>query len=314
MIDGRTNNRTNYRTNKTPKEQKEKYKNINHNKIKQMEFLQKLTNQFPEVCPPIPPISPHFSKTNKNVGIVFWYLPETHSNTTYNQQSQPHSQKIQILTGIETCYLTDKVVPEIKAILEKYQYYSTAQSQTEEQEVYQEFSKRAKVLSKELKQPIYFDKPIAHPIYPHLWQTQYRVTGEKLKFGILKGSMEEEETQLQAIHREIQEELFPFNEYIPLNQENITPLPHSIKLNQDSLYTFHYQVSEREKQLIEKNIKHLEEENYGELVQYKFRQMTEIFTSPQSTQPNFHSLKQHFNGKSRLYINEFYHHFHESHT
>jgi hypothetical protein len=305
------------KTSKQYKEQKsqqkeQKYKNINHNKIRQMEFLQNLTNDFPDIYPPIPPISPHFSKTNKNVGILFWYL-QPPSRISLHEEIQ-QIQQIQILTGIETCYLTDKVVPEIKVILQKYQYYSTAlsSSSNEEQEVYQQFSKRAKLLSKELKQPIYFDKPIAHSTQPNLWQTQFRVTGEKPKFGIIKGSMEENETQIQAIHREIQEELFPYNDFIPLEKENIHLLPQPIQLNNDSLYTFHYQVTEKEKNLIENNIQHLQEENYGELVHYQFRTMTEIFTSPQSNQPNFHLLKQHFNGKSRLYINEFYHHFHQN--
>jgi hypothetical protein len=202
------------------------------------------------------------------------------------------------------------VVPEIKSILQKYElYYSIAplSSDEEEQKVYQQFSKRAQLLSKELKQPIYFDKPISHPTQPQLWHTHFRVKGEIPKFGILKGSVEENESQIQAIHREIQEELFPYDEYIPLDPDKINLLPEPIKLNQDSLYTFHYQVSEKEKQIIETNIKRLEKENYGEIVHYQFRTMNEIFTSPQSTQPNYHLLKQYFNGKSRLYINDFYH-------
>jgi hypothetical protein len=151
------------------------------------------------------------------------------------------------------------------------------------------------------------DKPISHPTQPQLWHTHFRVKGEIPKFGILKGSVEENESQIQAIHREIQEELFPYDEYIPLDPDKINLLPEPIKLNQDSLYTFHYQVSEKEKQIIETNIKRLEKENYGEIVHYQFRTMNEIFTSPQSTQPNYHLLKQYFNGKSRLYINDFYH-------
>jgi len=279
-----------------------------------MEFLQKLTNDFPDIHPPITSITPHFSKTNKNVGIIFWYIPQPLPPPLY-EKNQP-IQQIQILTGTETCYLTDKVVPEIKSIIQKYQiYHSTAPSssyQTKEKEIYQQFSKRAKLLSKELKQPVYFDKPTTHETQPNLWQTQYRVVNEIPKFGIVKGSMEEDETQTEAIYREIQEELFPYNDYIPLEQEKITLLPQPIQLNNDFLYTFHYQVSEKEKQMIEKNIEHLQEENYGELVHYQFRPMTEIFTSPQSTQPNFHLLKQYFNGKSRLYISEFYQSFYEN--
>jgi hypothetical protein len=312
----------NYRTQKTAKQTKnspqQKYKNINYNKTKQIEFLQKLTNDFPNINPPITSIAPHFSKTNKNVGILFWYLPQPSSPNRYTSLQQ----QIQILTGIETCYLTDKVVPEIKTIIQKYQIYqSTAPSantgatspinktktrEKEETEIYQQFSKRAKLLSKELKQPVYFDKPIAHPTTPNLWQTHFRVSCEIPKFGIIKGSIEENETQTQAIQREIQEELFPHNDNIPLIQEKIILLPQTIHLNDDSLYTFHYQVSEREKQYIENNIQYLQEENYGELVNYKFRTMTEIFNSPQSTQPNYHLLKQYFNGKSRLYISKFY--------
>jgi hypothetical protein len=304
--------------NKSPKK-KEKYKNINHNKMKQMEFLQKVINDLPDIYSNIPSFTQTFSKTNKNVGIIFWYLPITpNSNPDLNQNP---TQQIQLLTGKETCYLTDKVVPEIKTILEKYQYYysiapsPSPQTQTADyilEEIYQQFSKRAKLLSKELKKPVYFDKPIAHPTQPNLWQTQYRVTNETSKYGIIKGSIEENESQIHAIHREIEEELFPYNEYIPLDPEKIILLPKPIQLNLDTLYTFHYQVTEKEKTTIETNIKRLEEESYGELVQYQFRTITEIFTSPQSTQPNFHLLKEYFNGKSRLYVNEFYHHFDEN--
>jgi hypothetical protein len=143
--------------------------------------------------------------------------------------------------------------------------------------------------------------------YIDLWWNANSIIGKILKFVYEKGSVEENESQIQAIHREIQEELFPYDEYIPLDPDKINLLPEPIKLNQDSLYTFHYQVSEKEKQIIETNIKRLEKENYGEIVHYQFRTMNEIFTSPQSTQPNYHLLKQYFNGKSRLYINDFYH-------
>ena len=306
----------------------EKYKTINHNKIRQIEFLQKITVDIPDIYPPFPAIKPDFSKTNKNVGIIFWYLPQPHiqQETPKQQQQPPFTRQIQILTGIETCYLTDKMVPEIKSIIQKYQLYqfpthynnnnnnnnitpippTTTTQQNQEEEVYEIFSKRAKLLSKELKYQVYFDKPIAHPTHPGLWQVQFRVKSESQKYGILKGSMEEKETQLRAIHREIQEELFPYNEYIPLEPEKICLLPNPIQLNQDTLYTFHYPLNQREKETIEANISHLQEKQYGELIQYQFRPMTEIFTSPQSTQPNYHLLKQFCNGKSRLYIKEFY--------
>ena len=308
--------------------QKEKYKHINYNKTKQIEFLQKLTNDFPDIHPSITSIAPHFSSTNKNVGILFWYLPPQQPppkqlpplihihDILFNQaqaqaQAQahpPNPQEIQILTGIETCYLTDKVVPEIKAIIQKYQIYqSTAPfTTTATEEIYNQFSKRAKLLSKELKQPIYFDKPIAHSMHPNTWQTHFRVFGEIPKFGIIKGSMEENETQIQSIQREIQEELFPYNESIPLDKNKIILLPQPIQLSNDQLYAFHYQVSEKEKNLIEKNIQLLQEENYGELVVYKFRAMKEIFTSTQCKQPDIHLLKQYFNGKSQQYIKKFY--------
>jgi hypothetical protein len=168
--------------------------------------------------------------------------------------------------------------------------------------------------------PIYFDKPIQIPTHSPYnnthnhtqWQVQYRVINEIPKLGILKGSMEEEETKEEAIQREIQEELFPFNTQIPLNQKKIIELPHTIHLNKDSLYTFHYQLNKKEKAAIEKNIQLLQNQNYGELVHYQFRPLNEFFPTTSSiTQPNFFTkqtknIKQTFNGKSRLYLQEFY--------
>ena len=282
---------------------------INFNKIKQMQFLQNITNDFPET--PLPSTTPQFSETNQNVGIIFWYSPTT---PTEPQQTEP---RIQILAGVETCYLTDKLVPEVKSIIEKYQIYTYSPYDPKpNQNPHEVFSKRAKLLSKELKMPIYFDKPIQIPIYTNThshthtqWQVQYRVINEIPKLGILKGSMEEAETKEEAIQREIQEELFPFNTQIPLNQKKIIELPHTIYLNKDSLYTFHYQLNETEKAAIEKNIQVLQNQNYGELVHYQFRPLNEFF--PTTNQPNFFAkptknIKQTFNGKSRLYLQEFY--------
>jgi len=296
---------------------------INFNKIKQMQFLQNITSDFPET-PIITSTAPQFSETNQNVGIIFWYSsshPPTESNSEPPEPQQtPISQNIQILAGVETCYLTDKLVPEVKAIIEKYQIYTYnpydhKNNHTTNHTSHEIFSKRAKLLSKELKMPIYFDKPIQIPIHsPHThtqWQVQYRVINETQKLGILKGSMEESESKEEAIQREIQEELFPFNTQIPLNQTKITELPHTIHLNKDSLYTFHYQLNEKEKAAIEKNIQNLQSQNYGELVHYQFRPLNEFFPT---TQPNFFkkntkntkNIKQTFNGKSRLYLQEFY--------
>ena len=285
---------------------------INFNKIKQMQFLQNITSDFPET-PIITSTAPQFSETNQNVGIIFWYSPTTIESPT---ETEP---EIQILAGVETCYLTDKLVPEVKAIIEKYQIYTY--SPYDNHNPHEIFSKRAKLLSKELNMPIYFDKP--KPIHspyihnhqthnPHTqWQVQYRVINEIPKLGILKGSMEESETKEEAIQREIQEELFPFNTQIPLNQKKISHLPNTIHLNKDSLYTFHYQLNEKEKAAIEKNIQILQNQNYGELVHYQFRPLNEFFPI---TQPNFFQKntkntkneKQTFNGKSRLYLKEFY--------
>jgi hypothetical protein len=292
---------------------------INFNKIKQMQFLQNITNDFPET--PLPSTTPQFSETNQNVGIIFWYSPPTET---------PAEPRIQILAGVETCYLTDKLVPEVKSIIEKYQIYTySPYDPKQNQNPHEVFSKRAKLLSKELKMPIYFDKPIqiqTHIPHNHThtntntntnthtqWQVQYRVINEIPKLGILKGSMEEAETKEEAIQREIQEELFPFNTQIPLNQQKITELPHTIYLNKDSLYTFHYQLNETEKAAIEKNIQLLQNQNYGELVHYQFRPLNEFF--PTTNQPNFFAkptkpakdiIKQTFNGKSRLYLQEFH--------
>jgi len=293
-----------------------------------MQFLQNITNDFPET--PIPSTAPQFSETNQNVGIIFWYSPPT--ETPIETPTEP---QIQILAGVETCYLTDKLVPEVKSIIEKYQIYTynpydhNINHTTTNHTPHEVFSKRAKLLSKELKMPIYFDKPIQIPIHsPHnhihnhtQWQVQYRVINEIPKLGILKGSMEEAETKEEAIQREIQEELFPFNTQIPLTQKKITELPHTIHLNKDSLYTFHYQLNENEKAAIEKNIQLLQNQNYGELVNYEFRPLNEFFpTTSSTTQPNFFTkntkntkptnptknIKQTFNGKSRLYLQEFY--------
>ena len=297
---------------------------INFNKIKQMQFLQNITNDFPET--PLPSTAPQFSETNQNVGIIFWYSPTTiESNSESKTDPQNKNNHIQILAGVETCYLTDKLVPEVKAIIEKYQIYTYSPYDPNHNHItinhtpHEVFSKRAKLLSKELNMPIYFDKPkqIHSPYnhqthHPHTqWQVQYRVINETLKLGILKGSMEESETKEEAIQREIQEELFPFNTQIPLNQQKITHLPNTIHLNKDSLYTFHYQLNEKEKAAIEKNIQILQNQNYGELVNYEFRPLNEFLPI---TQPNFFqkntkstkNIKQIFNGKSRLYLKEFY--------
>jgi hypothetical protein len=315
----------------------EKYKTVNRDKIRQIEFLQKITFELPEVessysqynhvneINKINEINQkkNYSETNKNVGILFWYL---------EQPSNP--QEIQILTGIETSYLTDKMVPEIKRIIEKYQVYQipNPNNQNSQKEIHEIFSERAKLLSKELKKQVYYDQPIEYipqplllpPPSPHLshsplknknkqppsieslWRVQYRVANEKPKWGIIKGSMKEHETCEEAIQREIQEELFPLHEDIPMNPQKIIQLPNPIQYNEDILYTFHYQVTKEEKEAIERNVQKLQELQYGELVTYEFRTLKEIFTAPCSTQPNHHSLKQYFNGKSRMYIKEFY--------
>ena len=329
--------------NKTPKSTSQQHPpslSINFNKIKQMEFLQNITSDFPET-PIITSTAPQFSETNQNVGIIFWYSPptiESNSETQTTTESETPTE-IQILAGVETCYLTDKLVPEVKAIIEKYQIYTYSPYDPNHNHItinhtpHEVFSKRAKLLSKELNMPIYFDKP--KPIHspyihthnnqthnPHTqWQVQYRVINETLKLGILKGSMEESETKEEAIQREIQEELFPFNTQIPLNQQKITHLPNTIYLNKDSLYTFHYQLNEKEKAAIEKNIQILQNQNYGELVNYEFRPLNDFFPITSFiTQPNFFqkttkttkttkstkNTKQTFNGKSRLYLKEFY--------
>ena len=321
-------------TNKHQQQQHPPSLSINFNKIKQMEFLQNITSDFPET-PIITSTAPQFSETNQNVGIIFWYSPptiESNSETQTTTESETPTE-IQILAGVETCYLTDKLVPEVKAIIEKYQIYTYSPYDppnhnhiTINHTPHEVFSKRAKLLSKELKMPIYFDKPKQiHSPYIHnphnhnhtQWQVQYRVINEIPKLGILKGSMEEAETKEEAIQREIQEELFPFNTKIPLNQQKITHLPNTIYLNKDSLYTFHYQLNEKEKTAIEKNIQVLQTQNYGELVNYQFRPLNEFFPTSSITQPNFFTkntkptkptktTKQTFNGKSRLYLQEFH--------
>lgn len=297
------------------------FKHINHNKISQMKFLQTITNDFADFQPTTS-IIPKFSETNKNVGIIFWYLEPQQQQ----QHETPITRQIEILAGVETSYLTDKMAPEIKSILEKYQLYTqNPQSPTtrtsnsnQQKEIHEIFEKRAKLLSKELKIPVYFDKPITNSTETteenKQWQVQYRVLNEISKLGIVKGSMEEQETKEEAVKREIQEELFPYSNEIPMDEEKIIPLPNTIHLHRDCLYTFHYQLNKQEKETIEKNIRKLQEENYGELVKYQFRNLNEIFTSPTSTHPNYHLLKQIFNGKSRLYMKEFYDYLYTEYT
>ena len=295
------------------------FKHVNHNKISQMKFLQTITNDFPDFQPTTS-IIPKFSETNKNVGIIFWYLEQDEHEQEEHEQENSITRQIEILAGVETSYLTDKMVPEIKSILEKYQLYTqnpqSPNKLNNQKEIHEIFEKRAKLLSKELKIPVYFDKPIANSTTKNnkQWQVQYRVLNEIPKLGILKGSMEEYETKEEAVKREIQEELFPYSNEIPMDEEKIIPLPNTIHLHKDCLYTFHYQLNKQEKETIERNIEKLQEENYGELVKYQFRNLNEIFTSPTSTHPNYHLLKQLFNGKSRLYIKEFYDYLYTEYT
>lgn len=293
------------------------FKHVNHNKISQMKFLQTITNDFPDFQPTTS-ILPKFSETNKNVGIIFWYLEQEPEQ----QHDPPITRQIEILAGVETSYLTDKMVPEIKSIIEKYQLYThnpqspTTTHKQNQKHIHEIFEKRAKLLSKELKIPVYYDKPITNLDHHNhqQWQVQYRVLNETPKLGILKGSMEEQETKEEAVKREIQEELFPYSNEIPMDEDKIIPLPNTIHLHRDCLYTFHYQLNKQEKEIIERNIQKLQEENYGELVKYQFRKLDEIFTSPTSTHPNYHLLKQTFNGKSRLYMKEFYDYLYTEYT
>ena len=266
------------------------YKKINHDKIQQINFLSKLAKECDAVLSETSHKSTaQYSQTDENVGIIFWY-------------QHPQTGQVEILTGMETNYLTDKVVPEVKHFIEKYQIATATAATTTTAEarcqIIDVFSERAKRLSAELKIKVYFDNPLE--IAANVWHVQYRVIGEYPKWGIIKGSVEVKETNMEAIRREIDEELFPHPQpHAPLKmQTKLKPTNTQARLNRDTLHTFHYQLSLEEKEYIEAHVFQLSRIHYGELVKYKFQNIDEYIPQP-------HRLKAVFNGKTQRYIQEF---------
>ena len=216
-------------------------------------------------------LSKQNEKQNQHVGLILWY-------------KQPETNEIEILTGIETHYLTETFDPtqeHTQKLITSIQHYEKVENCSSHKIANQVFKERSEILSQIFQIPITFET-IKNTIHTHPsnlhnnYQTHFRVmkNQNKPKYGIVKGNVEEGEIPFQAMMREIQEEL-----QIPLN--GVTKKPpqllsskHIFRFQHSILHTYHYQINTEEYKKINQLL--MVSKPQGELMEIDFRPLSKL--------------------------------------
>ena len=256
-----------------------------------IEKIKKITHHFYPLNPPIHKNTPTIELTrltqpknkNINVGLVLWYQP-----------SNPQ-EPVEILTGIETHYLTETFHPDqshTQEIIERIKNFETIPFPCSSNKIANQiFKERAQQLSELFQIPVSFEAipspSLSHPFfqqqqqeYPqthfHPYQTHFRIikTPTNPKYGIIKGKVEKGENPMQAMLREMEEELQLPLKLITTHPMELLPTKKIQRFQDSVLYTFHKQLTHEEyiqlKEWIQKN------NPQGEMMEFAFRPLSQI--------------------------------------
>lgn len=231
-----------------------------------------IANQYPKTkqqskqtpqnhYPQLPP------QKHQHVGLILWY-------------KHPETDEIEILTGIETHYLTETFDPtqdHTQKLIKLIQNYEHIENCSSHKIANQIFKERANFLSNIFQIPISFEsmkQPIQqHPPHSITYETHFRVikNQNKPKYGIVKGNVEEKETPFQAMVREMQEE-------IQISLSGIKPQlihsKHIFRFQHSTLHTYHYQINEEEYKKINQTLQLTKPQ--GEIMEICFRKLSKL--------------------------------------
>ncbi len=220
---------------------------------------------------PIPTQTPKHQPQQKHqhVGLILWY-------------QHPETDEIEILTGIETHYLTETFDPtqdHTQKLIKCIQNFEHIENCSSHKIANQIFKERASFLSNIFQIPISFEsmKPITQKQQQQqqhqTYETHFRVikNQNKPKYGIVKGNVEEKETPFQAMVREMQEE-------IQISLSGIKPQlihsKHIFRFQHSTLHTYHYQINEEEYKKINQTLQITKPQ--GEIMEISFRKLSKL--------------------------------------
>jgi ADP-ribose pyrophosphatase YjhB (NUDIX family) len=215
---------------------------------------------------PIPTQTPkHQHQKHQHVGLILWY-------------QHPETDEIEILTGIETHYLTETFDPtqdHTQKLIKCIQNFEHIENCSSHKIANQIFKERASFLSNIFQIPISFEsmKPITQQQQHQTYETHFRVikNQNKPKYGIVKGNVEEKETPFQAMVREMQEE-------IQISLSGIKPQlihsKHIFRFQHSTLHTYHYQINEEEYKKINQTLQITKPQ--GEIMEISFRKLSKL--------------------------------------
>jgi 8-oxo-dGTP pyrophosphatase MutT (NUDIX family) len=198
---------------------------------------------------------------HQHVGLILWY-------------QHPETDEIEILTGIETHYLTETFDPtqdhtqKLIKLIQNFEYIENCSSHKIANQIFKE---RASFLSNIFQIPISFES--MKPTTQQHYETHFRVikNQNKPKYGIIKGNVEEKETPFQAMVREMQEE-------IQISLSGIKPQlihsKHIFRFQHSTLHTYHYQINEEEYKKINQTLQITKPQ--GEIMEISFRKLSKI--------------------------------------
>jgi ADP-ribose pyrophosphatase YjhB (NUDIX family) len=243
-----------------------------------------IANQYPKIKhQPTPPQQQH--QKHQHVGLILWY-------------QHPETDEIEILTGIETHYLTETFDPtqdHTQKLIKCIQNFEHIENCSSHKIANQIFKERASFLSNIFQIPISFEsmKPTTTTTQQQTntkqtntkqtntkqtnnsitYETHFRVikNQNKPKYGIVKGNVEEKETPFQAMVREMQEE-------IQISLSGIKPQlihsKHIFRFQHSTLHTYHYQINEEEYKKINQTLQITKPQ--GEIMEISFRKLSKL--------------------------------------
>lgn len=228
-----------------------------------------ISNQFPNKTkhqkqPPTKQQPNQPQTKHQHVGLILWY-------------QHPETDDIEILTGIETHYLTETFDPtqdHTQKLIKLIQNFEHIENCSSHKIANQIFKERANFLSNIFQIPISFEsmKPTTQQQQQH-YETHFRVikNQNKPKYGIIKGNVEEKETPFQAMVREMQEE-------IQISLSGIKPQlihsKHIFRFQHSTLHTYHYQINEEEYKKINQTLQITKPQ--GEIMEIGFRNLSNL--------------------------------------
>lgn len=218
-----------------------------------------------------------------NVGIIIWY------------QTSPE-EPVEILSGIETHYLTETFHPDkphTQLLIQLLKQYETITFPVSSNKVANQiFKERAKIISEILQVPISFESIPSPPrllLQQQTPQTHNNTNSSKIKYethfriiksptnpkyGIIKGKIEKGEKPVQAILRETEEELkFPLK-LLKTHELKLLPSKKIHRFQNSILHTYHQEISEQEYQELKKWLE--ENKPEGEMMEFAFRPLQQI--------------------------------------